>query len=140
MQIQQKEISFCTFCAALSRKPSACALKLIRTRPSTMSGCFSFKRHMQKKIVICAKETFLCINKQACNINEQDYTASISTPLQGELQNCNPCFSKQFKMHLRGKVYKTHCKASKDIGSGSNRHSNHTLQTMREKEQAFRYV
>ncbi len=36
---------------------------------------------MQYWNVICSKETFLCINKQACNNNEQDYTASIGTAL-----------------------------------------------------------
>lgn len=43
-------------------------------------------------------------------------------------------------MQLRGKVYKTHCKAGKDVGSSTDRHSNHTRQTIREKEQAFKLV
>lgn len=42
-------------------------------------------------------------------------------------------------MQMREKVYKTHCKAGKDVGSGTDRHSNHTLQTIREKEQAFKF-
>jgi len=34
---------------------------------------------------------------------------------------------------LRGKVYKTHGKAGKDVGSSTHSHSNHTLQTIKEK-------
>jgi len=43
-------------------------------------------------------------------------------------------------MQLRGKVYKTHGKAGKDVGSCTHSHSNHTLQTIREEQQAFKLV